>query len=94
MDWIQKALNDAKITKITRKTFFSSKHESDVNLVVATYKDGEVWGSITRADDGERLYFGRAAEFVFHEMSSSEEMLYAIMRARIRANGNGRLPHE
>lgn len=93
MDWLQKAFNEARITKMDRKTFFSSRHEADVHLKVATYVDGAVLGSVS-VDGGDRLYFGRHAERVFHEMQAEEETRYAIIRAQVRAAFGFNFPHD
>lgn len=91
MNWLQKALMEAKVKKTTRKSFFSAKYEADVHLLLVTYADGSVLGAVTTGD--ERLYWGRAAEHVFYDLQAAEEMKYAIMRAQIRA-AFGRMPHE
>lgn len=92
MDWLQKAFDAARVKAIKRETFFSARREADVHLRLFKYKDGAVLGSVEC--DGERIYFGRNAEFVFREMWALEEAEFAIMRAQVRAIGNGRLPHE
>lgn len=92
MNWLQTALKEARVKKVVRKSFFSSRHDADVHLLLLTYADGTVLGGVTTGE--ERLYFGRNAEYFFNDLHASEEAHYAIMRAQVRAIGNGRLPHE
>jgi hypothetical protein len=89
---IEQSLEGCKQVASRHASYYSAMKDAEVVLVVRTYANGKEFGQVTC--EGHTLHIGTGAEAKFNSMAATEEMLYALMRAKVRATCHGFHPGE